>query len=294
MKTEFWVAAHLTGLFEINDTSTEILEIGSRGAGISIQRGVTTSIQQSDKSSIIILFDGVQQTLAESLITQKVIKLLIPEEDQKNFQIHHKFHVPIRSGFGTSAAGALGTAFCLNEFFTLELSKLELFQAAHKAEVLTKSGLGDVIGLFQGGLEIRTKEGAPGFGKTIGIRRNNDWKMATVSLGTLSTSSVLSDPVKRVSVNNASSKLIDNLIMNPEFDNFVHSIAEFTRRVQLWSSQLHTMLNNLPEDVIGAQIMLGDALFLFYHEEDELADVNISSDLIQPEEICTETIKRLK
>ena len=54
------------------------------------------------------------------------------------------------------------------------------------------------------------------------------------------------------------------------------------------------MLNNLPEDVIGAQIMLGDALFLFYHEEDELADVNISSDLIQPEEICTETIKRLK
>jgi hypothetical protein len=63
--------------------------------------------------------------------------------------------------------------------------------------------------------------------------------------------------------------------------------------VQLWSSQLLTILDTLPDNIIGAQIMLGDALFLFYHEEDDLADVKISPDLIQPEEICSETIKRL-
>ncbi|MHA2096021.1 MAG: pantoate kinase, partial [Candidatus Hodarchaeales archaeon] len=290
MNTEYWVAAHLTGLFEINDTSEELLEIGSRGAGISIQRGVKTTIQESDSSSVAILFDGNQQEISDSMISQKVIKLLIPEEDQRNIQIHHEFHVPIRSGFGASAAGALGTAFCINDFFNLEFSKLDLFQVAHKAEVLTRSGLGDVIGIYQGGLEIRTKEGAPGYGRTMSMLKDDDWKMATVTLGTLSTSSVLSDPEKRLSVNKASSKLIDNLITNPKFDNFIHCIATFTRRVQLWSYQLKNILLNLPENVIGAQIMLGDGLFLFYHEEDDLIDVDISSELIQPEEICTETI----
>ncbi len=292
MKAEFWVAAHLTGIFEIIDQSSELLEIGSRGAGISIQRGVTTSIQESDSSSVIVLFNEQQQALSSSMVTVKIINLLIPETDQRNFLISHNFEVPIRSGFGASAAGALGTAHCINEYFELELSTLKLFQVAHKAEVLTKSGLGDVIGLFQGGLEIRTKEGAPGYGKTIAMRKEDDWKFATVSLGTISTSSILSDPVRRVSVNRTSSKLIEDLIKEPEFDHFVHYTSEFTRGVQLWSPQLQTILSNLPATVIGAQIMLGDALFLFYHEEDELAEVNISPDLIHPESICTKTIKR--
>jgi len=187
----------------------------------------------------------------------------------------------------------LGAAFCLNEYFNLELSNLELFQIAHKAEVLTKSGLGDVIGLFQGGLELRIKGGAPGYGKTTSMQKDDDWKLATASLGPLSTSSVLSDPIKRKTVNNASSKFIDELILKPKFDNFVHFTAEFTRKVRLWSSQLHSILDTLPKYIIGAQIMLGDALFLFYHEDEELTELNILSDLIQPEEICTKTIKRL-
>ena len=238
-------------------------------------------------------FNGQPQSVPNSLITREIIKLLLPEENQTDFQIHHQFDVPLRSGFGASAAGAVGTAFCINEYFKLGLNDLELFQAAHKAEVITKSGLGDVIGLFQGGLEVRTREGAPGYGETISMQKDDDWKIATLSLGTLSTSSVLSDPVKRLSVNAASSTLIDRLIENPLFTEFIHYCSEFTRNVQLWSPQLRTILDNLPRSIIGAQIMLGDALFLFYTEEDDLADLNISHNPIQPEKVCIETIKRI-
>lgn len=293
MSIGFWVASHLTGLFEINDQSSNLYEIGSRGAGISIQRGVTTAIKESDSSSVIVQFNGQPQSVPNSLITREIIKLLLPEENQTDFQIHHQFDVPLRSGFGASAAGAVGTAFCINEYFKLGLNDLELFQAAHKAEVITKSGLGDVIGLFQGGLEVRTREGAPGYGETISMQKDDDWKIATLSLGTLSTSSVLSDPVKRLSVNAASSTLIDRLIENPLFTEFIHYCSEFTRNVQLWSPQLRTILDNLPRSIIGAQIMLGDALFLFYTEEDDLADLKISHNPIQPEKVCIETIKRI-
>lgn len=293
MSIGFWVASHLTGLFEINDQSSNLYEIGSRGAGISIQRGVTTAIKESDSSSVIVQFNGQPQSVANSLITREIIKLLIPEENQTDFQIHHQFDVPLRSGFGASAAGAVGTAFCINEYFKLGLNDLELFQAAHKAEVITKSGLGDVIGLFQGGLEVRTREGAPGYGETISMQKDDDWKIATLSLGTLSTSSVLSDPLKRLSVNAASSTLIDRLIENPLFTEFIRYCSEFTRNVQLWSPQLRTILDNLPRSIIGAQIMLGDALFLFYTEEDDLADLKISHNPIQPEKVCIETIKRI-
>ncbi len=293
MKTEFWVAAHLTGLFEINDQYDSLLEIGSRGAGFSIQRGVKTSIQKTDKSTVVVHFDDVPQPASRTLITQKTIKLLLPESKQWNFEIHHQFEIPLSSGFGASAAGALGTAFCINEFFNLGLSDLELFQVAHKAEVLTKSGLGDVIGLFQGGLEIRIRGGAPGYGETINMIKNDDWKVATVSLGPLSTSSVLSNPRKREIINRTSSELIANLIKNPDFTTFIHSVKEFTHRVQLCSPQLQTILESLPTQIIGAQIMLGDALFIFYTNSDELSDVQLPFGTIQPEEICEQTVRRL-
>ncbi len=293
MCTEFWVASHITGLFEINDQYTNSLEIGSRGAGLSIQRGVTTSIQESESPSVKVKFNGNLQPISNAIITLKVIDLLLSKKDQMNFCINHKFDVPLSSGFGASAAGALGTAFCINKYFNLGFSDLKLFQVAHEAEILTRSGLGDVIGLYQGGLEIRTKEGAPGYGKTIGMQKNDDWKIATISFGTLSTASVITNPKRRELINTASSKLIDSLIENPEFDLFIQYIAEFSRKVQLWSPQVQSLVDNLPPGVIGGQIMLGDGLLLFYHRKEELEEVAQMSNSIQPEEICEQTLLRL-
>ena len=286
----YWVAAHLTGIFQIKDEYNDLLRCGSRGAGVSINRGVITTVRKSKNSSVKYFFNGIETERGKALVSSKVVEILIPRTKQTGFRLDYKFEIPISSGYGASAAGAVGTTFAINDLFDLGLSDLELFQVAHKAEVLTKSGLGDVIGLFQGGLEIRIKEGAPGIGKTIPIIDSDNWKIATVHLGPLITSKILSNPQKREAVNVAGEKLIINLISNPTIENFILSAAEFTEKVNLWSSRLKKYIKSLPKNIIGAQIMLGESLFLFYQRESDLKLSNIPHNMINKETICQQPV----
>ena len=291
-EVSYWVASHLTGIFEIRDEPNDLLQQGSRGAGLSISRGVITKVSRVEHSNIEIFFDGIKKTAIEAAVTSRVIRILLPEKKQSNLRIIHNFEVPLFSGYGASAASALGTAFALNDLLDLEKSKLELFQVAHKAEVLTKSGLGDVIGLYQGGLEIRLKEGAPGIGRTMPFKNLDGWKVATVHLGTLSTSEILSNPQKRKAVNNAGGELISMLISHPDFYNFIKLSATFSEKANLWSPKLQRYVKNLPETVLGSQIMLGEAFFVFFRDRDDLTQTNIPITQINEETICKNTVVR--
>ncbi|UCG90761.1 MAG: hypothetical protein JSU57_03245 [Candidatus Heimdallarchaeota archaeon] len=288
----YWVASHLTGIFEIRDGSNNLLYQGSRGAGLSINRGVITTVRRTKRFNVEVFFDGVKKAAKEAAVTIRVLEILIPENQRSNLNIIHNFEVPLSSGYGASAASAVGTAFALNDLLELKLSELELYQVAHKAEVLTKTGLGDVIGLYQGGLEIRLKEGAPGIGKTIKINTSDEWNVATVHLGTLSTSEVLSNPQKRKAVNDAGRKLISELISNPHFLNFIELSAIFTERANLWSPKLKEYITNLPQGVIGSQIMLGEAIFLFYRDKTALLQIEIPNAQIIEETICKNTVMK--
>jgi len=291
----YWVASHLTGIFEIKDKSKNLLHQGSRGAGLSINRGVITTVRRTKNFNVEIFFDRMRKTPIEAAVTIRVLEILLPQKQRSNLEIVHNFEVPLSSGYGASAASAVGTAFALHDLLELNLSELELFQVAHKAEILTKTGLGDIIGLYQGGLEIRLKEGAPGIGKTMPLKNSNEWKVATVHLGTLSTSEVLSNPQKRKAVNDAGRELISELISNPHFSNFIKLSSIFSERVNLWSPQLKEYVKNLPKEMIGSQIMLGEAFFIFYRDRTTLTRIEIPNCQIIEETICENTvIKREK
>lgn len=291
-EASYWVAAHLTGIFHIKDDNPDILKRGSRGAGISINRGVKTSVKKITSPSAKYSFDGIEIDAKKALVSSKVVEFLLPCECKKNIQVNHEFEVPLSAGYGASAAGAVGTAFCLNELFELSLTEMKIFQVAHKAEIMTKSGLGDIIGLYQGGLELRLKEGAPGFGKTISMSDSDRWNVATVHLGPLMTSTVLSDNQKRQAVNRAGEKVLFDLISNPTFEKFIYSAKEFTEEVGLCSTKLKKYLDQLPKGVIGAQIMLGESFFLFYHDKQDIKLTKIPHNLINEEKICQNTVVR--
>ncbi|MFX1517741.1 MAG: hypothetical protein ACFFC6_15670 [Promethearchaeota archaeon] len=286
----YWVASHLTGIFEIRDTSKDILQKGSRGAGFSINRGVITTARKAKDSDCGIFFDGKKMPEIEATVTTQIIELLVPEKDRANLRIEHTLQVPLSSGYGASAAGAVGAAYAINDLLELGLTKLDLFQIAHRAEILTKSGLGDVIGLYQGGFEIRLREGAPGVGETTSYNNPDEWKVATVHLGTLPTSEVLSNHHKRKMVNEAGREVISELLLSPDFTNFIKQTVIFTTKVNLWSSMLRNCIRNLPKSVIGSQIMLGEAFFIFYHEDSDLEDITIHYSQIHPETICYNTV----
>lgn len=288
----YWVASHLTGIFEIRDRSKDLLQQGSRGAGFSINRGVITTVERVGHSNVEIYFDGHKKSTIEAAVTTKVVENLLSKKKRSNLRIVHNFEVPLSSGYGASAAGAVGTAFAINDLLELGLSRLELFQVAHKAEVQTKSGLGDVIGLYQGGFEIRLQEGAPGYGRTMPFVNSNGWKVATVHLGTLPTSKILSNPQKRKTVNNAGREVISELILSPDFSTFVKLTTIFTEKVNLWSSRIQEYIKNLPKNVVGSQIMLGEAFFVFYHNTADLTHIKIPITQINEESICQNTVVR--
>jgi pantoate kinase len=293
-KVTYWVAGHLTGIFEIKDSSENTLEKGSLGAGLSIKRGVQTSVSYNEHPNVDIYFNNEKTHSTYSAVTEKVIELLVPAKDRIHFQINHDFEVPLSTGFGASAAGALGCAFSINDYLRLNRSKIELFQIAHQVEVLLKSGLGDIIGLFQGGLEIRIKEGAPSYGKTTAFHNEKNWKLATISFGSLSTSDILSDPHKRQLINSSGHKMVQQLIKIPTFSEFIRLTKKFTRSASLMSLNLQEFITTLPEGIEASQIMLGDSLFLFYQEDDVLEDFAKNKPSIKKEEICQNTVKKGK
>lgn len=290
----YWVAGHLTGIFEIRDSSENILEKGSLGAGLSIDRGVQTSVSYNDQPDLDIYFNNKKMQTENTGVTRKVLELLVPRIERNHIQINHDFEVPLSTGYGASAAGALGCAFSINDYLDLGYSKLKLFQTAHQAEVLLKSGLGDIIGLYQGGLEIRTKEGAPGFGDTEAFKDDEDWKLATISFGSLRTAEVLSDPNKRKLINYSGNKLIQELIKNPYYSKFITLTKKFTHSASLMSTKLQKYILDLPEGISAAQIMLGDSLFLFYQEEDIIDDFATNQPSLQKEKICQNTVVKGK
>lgn len=288
----YWIAAHLTGLFAIKDTSEEILSKGSIGAGVCINRGVVTTVTKENLSSLEIYFNRVKTPSIEAPVTKKALDLLFEGNLPAGVRIDHRFEIPISTGFGASAAGALGTVFAANELFELGLSRLELFQIAHTAEVHSNTGLGDVIGLYQGGFEIRTKQGAPGIGQTMAMTNKSHWNIATIHKGPLSTPKILSNYRKRNVINLVGEQLVEELVSNPDFGNFVNLASQFSKRVNFWSDHLAKLAFSIPSGIIAAQIMLGDALFFFYKpgtSVDVISDLNSS---FRKETICHETIVR--
>ena len=64
--------------------------------------------------------------------------------------VHHDISVPVGYGLGCSAAVALSLSLALNEALGTNLSRTEIGQIAHNAEISCKTGLGDVLAAFHG------------------------------------------------------------------------------------------------------------------------------------------------
>jgi len=145
---------HITGLFQICDDAEEPLLKGSRGAGVSITRGVITKvrIERAPETSFEIRING--NGLKSAKVSECVINALLPiAGGNYKILVNHDINVPIGSGFGSSGAGALSLALALNEAFRLGLSRVEAAQVAHIAEVRCKTGLGTVIAVLRKLLE---------------------------------------------------------------------------------------------------------------------------------------------
>ena len=256
---------HITGFFEVFDGSDDPLRVGSRGAGVSLIQGVRTVVKVSSniRNSVRIRINGKHTGSAE--VSHQVLDLALRHNrDMKNaaLVIEHSVEVPIGAGLGTSGASALSLALALNEALGLGMSELEASKVAHIAEIRCKTGLGTVIAESCGGLEIRTKPGAPGIGEVRQVPLPEEYLVVAFVLGPMPTKEVLSNDESRSGINKFGGELVDDFSREPNAESFMEFSRRFAECVGLITPRIRKILARTDRDgFVCSMPMFGESVF---------------------------------
>jgi pantoate kinase len=262
---------HITGFFQILDQPPNPLYAGSRGAGVSLSRGVKTivKVRKALKGSLQVKINGFASSSAE--VSKHVADAFLSRfKEMENFEIivEHHVEVPIGAGFGTSGAATLSLAIALNNVFGLGMSKMETAQMAHVAEVECKTGLGTVIAETLGGLEVRVKPGAPGIGEIKNAPVPKDYTVACLTFGQLPTKKFLTDEEIRKRVNEFGGKLVDKLTEEPNVTNFMNFSRQFTEHIGLMTQRIRRTLDVADNaNFICSMPMFGESAFTLIKQQ---------------------------
>ncbi|MGQ9720778.1 MAG: pantoate kinase [Candidatus Jordarchaeum sp.] len=272
---------HITCFFQICDAPIDPLLKGSKGAGFSIQHGITTRVQISlaNNTSVEVSVNGKS---CDANVTRAVAELALDLALQKHNQkydvkIVQEMQIPVGAGYGASGAAALSTSLALNQALNLGLTQDNSAQLAHIAEVTHKTGLGDVIAQNRGGVEIRLKPGAPGYGQIDIIPSACNFDVVCGSVGKLETKEVLSNPEKRKKINEAGDRLVKELLNEASIDNLISLSKRFTMQTGLASPTVINTIRSLEDSgfPLCSMVMLGQSVFCFVSEKDSKNACNI-------------------
>ncbi|HJM14585.1 MAG TPA: GHMP kinase, partial [Candidatus Nitrosopelagicus sp.] len=219
MRAKAFSPAHITGFFKAELEEKELNQLGSLGAGFSIQKGVKTTVNvrsktKHDINNYEIAVKGFNT--GDIRVSEYVLKEFLIEG--KYFDVTHEIDVPVGYGFGCSAAVALSLAIALNDSLKCGYTKTKVAQIAHKAEIKCQTGLGDVLASYHGGFEIRTKSGAPGIGEVQKIIPKEKLDVMIICFNPISTKKFLKEKIS--SVNGLGGKMVEKLIQSQDMNEF--------------------------------------------------------------------------
>jgi pantoate kinase len=262
--------SHITGFFHICDQNNDPLLRGSLGAGFSLNKGVTTTVESNKHGtqSTIIKINGKVTNQAQ--VSQCVIDLFSARinDTLPPLLINHRFTIPMGSGFGSSGAGALSLAYALNSHFSYPLTQEEAARIAHLAEIHCKTGLGTVIAETVGGLEIRTQAGAPGIGqiKTVPVPKHT--RVLCLIFGALSTKAALNDPAVRTKINTLGENSVTCFARDPSLRAFLNCSREFAEYSGLITERVRRVMALLDAaDFQCSMPMFGEGVFTLVPKE---------------------------
>ena len=229
---------HITLLFSIDKSGRLKRNQGSRGAGFSIQHGVEISgsirndpecqpstlmrgIQPDphpvDKnplpSSVSIIDRHGQPFMGQSLYLDYIdacrhATLVKPWE---SFDLHVNLECPTSQGFGMSAAGLMAMGRLLH-LLTQRGTPIQFAKIAHRIEREHGAGLGDVLGMSVGGIELRLEPGAPGWpGHAVSFHADAPLLLVWNDAETRHTSTYIDDPKWQESITKAGEAAVKKL-----------------------------------------------------------------------------------
>jgi Predicted archaeal kinase (sugar kinase superfamily) len=233
---------HISGYFRRIDGET-LRETGSLGAGVVTDKGVYVKMTQAKETAVKINGREADGWLIEKVLEGRTARVEVTTE------------LPIGAGFGMSAAGLLASFYAANELFSLDMSKDDIFEAAHEIEVECKTGLGDVAAESGGGIVVRTKPGIFG----VETRMYPDAELYALSFGEMKTSDVITSPEKMQQVADAfPGRLPQNI------EEFMANSLSFTKKSGLATPRVMQILDYCASCGAAASMtMLGEGVFAF-------------------------------
>ncbi len=256
--------AHITGFFKAElEENNNLEELGSQGAGFSIQEGVKTTVKvrkktQYDDSNFHLNILGYQTDNAQ--VSEFVIKKFLRLVKKDVFvDVDHDITVPVGYGLGCSGAVALSLGLALNQALGTELTKEQVGLIAHRAEIECQTGLGDVLASYHGGFEIRTKSGAPGHGVVKKIKSEN-YCVVIICFSPISTKRFISERLQ--SINGLGGKMVNKLEKSKNIIEFQDMSLEFAKYVNVITPKMAKVIKDLNKNSINCGVALfGETVF---------------------------------
>ena len=253
--------AHITGFFKAELDKEDSKQLGSLGAGFSIQKGVKTTVTVRDKtkhdiSDFTIKVDGFESgdmRVSELVLNRFSVK-------GKFIDVTHDIDVPVGYGFGCSAAVALSLSIALNDALDCKLTKIQVAQIAHNIEIECRTGLGDVLASYHGGFEIRVKPGAPGVGQVKKIDLSEKRDVIIICFNPISTKKFLKEKIS--SINGLGGKMVKKLIESNDTEEFQDMSVKFAKYVNVVTPKMNQVINLLHKNGIKCGVALfGETVF---------------------------------
>ncbi len=270
--------AHVTGFFKAElENHTNLENLGSQGAGFSIQKGVKTTVRarkktEYDISNFHLNILGYQTDNAH--VSEFVIEKFLDLVGKDVFvDVDHQITVPVGYGLGCSGSVALSLGLALNQALDTRLSKEHVGLIAHEAEIKCKTGLGDVLASYHGGFEIRTKGGAPGHG-TVKKIKSKKYSVVIICFSPISTKRFITERLP--SINGLGGKMVTKLEKSKNIIEFQDMSLEFAKYVNVITSKMARVIKDLNKNGINCGVALfGETVFSLVPKNKEKKVIDI-------------------
>jgi pantoate kinase len=255
---------HISGYFRRIEGES-FADTGSIGAGIVISEGVTAIVCPADSPSVSVnRKDGSGNFIPYSSSSPPIDYIF--KKLGVSVSVTTECRLPIGAGFGLSAAALLATLTAVNRSNNLRLTPHDIAALAHEAEVIHRTGLGDVAACQGGGRVVRSGPGIDG-----AITRSFDLPepLYAVSFGPISTPAVLGsrEQMERVSAAFPHSPPEDA-------GDFFRISRQFAEKSGLLTREAAEVIRRCADNNVPASMtMLGNGVFAYGSEaKDILAD----------------------
>jgi pantoate kinase len=291
--------AGISSFFEICDSTSDgkplanLEQVGSRGGGFGIRKGVLTEVTVSESKTNTIRVSINGKNAPEADTTRAVLQMLLNKAEKHcDVVVNHSVEVPIGAGFGTSAGGALTAGLALSKALDLPLTYNQIGRIAHVAEVQCKTGLGTVGPLMLGGCIVTVEPGAPGICVIDRIPLSDDYVIVAGIFGSTPTKQVLASAEKRREVNLWGRKTLEAILTEPSVENFMARCLDFAEKTGFMTKRVRRLVKLAEEaGAVGvAQNMVGEAAHALVLEENAAEIAEAFKQVLPNEKILTAKI----